>query len=615
MRAGAATLALGLTLLPAATVGQVPLGPWFRVNTYTTGVQKTARIAMDDAGNFVVAWTSVDQDGSEDGVFARAYDANGTPITPTEFQVNATTSGSQSAPAVALAANGQLLFTWQATGWYQEDAYHPPVRNLDVVARFVGGNGVPDSDEVRVNTSVPGDQSAPSVSVGNNNFVVVWNSRPGGNYGDRYVVGRTSTSAEFTVGSSAESPLGAVASDASGGFVTAWRELDYPTRIRAQRFNATTQGVGPELVVAGGRVRHPAVASDAAGNFVVVWESLYNSYYGVTRNLWGRRYDATGTPQGDAFVVTSHDDDYYYGPLVGYPSVAMNGRGDFVVAWHENTDYSFDVLARTFDAGGPAGPPFFVRSDLGYQGRPSVAMNGAGDFVVAWQYQDWDLTTDVGARRFRRDLIFRDGFDRGDLSAWSSAATDAGDLSVHGSAALQGSVAGLRGVVDDVAAIYVQDDSPHDEPRYRARFWFDPNGIDPGVAQAHLRTRMLIAFTEAPSRRVAAIVLRQQPSGQYSLMGRARLDDNTQADTGFVSISDAPHAVEFDLRPATGPDTLDGSFELYVDGVLERQRTALDNSLAAVDFVRMGALSAKSGAQGTIYWDSFESRRLGYIAP
>jgi hypothetical protein len=616
MRAGAVTLALGLALLPAATVAQVPLGPLFRVNTYVTGVQISPRIAMNDPGYFVVTWTSVGQDGSEDGVFARAYDANGVPFTAAEFQVNEITTGSQSAPAVALADTGQVFFAWQTSDTYQE-YYGPPRTTLDIHARSVGLDGVAQSTEVRINTSLEGDQTLPSMSVGGNNFIVVWNSQPEP-YGPAYMSGRTSMSAaEFPLASFAWTRLPAVAADASGGFVAVWQdEATFPSPIRARRFNAAGTPVSPEVLVASGNfftpTGPPTVASDPDGNFVVVWEDLYNSYDHVAHSVMARRYHASGAPQGDAFVVTLNP-DYYYGPLVGRPSVAMDRRGDFVVAWHQNTDYGFDVLARTYDATGPTSPQFFVHGGPGYQGRPSVAVNFTGDFVVAWQYQDGP-TSDIGARRFRRDLIFRDGFERGDLSAWSASGTDAGDLSVHADAALQSSTAGLRGVVDDVAGLYVQDDSPDDERRYRARFWFDPNGFDPGVGQAHLRTRMLIAFTEAPMRRVGAIVLRLK-DGQYGVMGRARLDDNSQADTGFIPISDAPHAIELDLRAATDPDSQDGSIEVYVDGVLQRERTALDNSLSTVDFVRMGALSAKTGAQGTIYWDSFESRRLGYIGP
>jgi hypothetical protein len=455
---------------------------------------------------------------------------------------------------------------------------------------------------------------------------VAWNSQPDGPYGysSKDMVGRTQQSpAEFVVNStiagSQSNELNAAAMDRDGRFVAVWRAGGY--RIFARRFDQAGVPAGPEFIVKEESayfpdVGRPSVASDPAGNFVVVWAQGY--YWGSGYFLMGRRYDAAGVAQGEEFVVSAPA-PYSYDPIIHRPSVAMDGRGGFVVAWQEYVpDLDVDVIARTYDSSGPAGPPFAVHSDLGSQGAPAVTSNRAGDFLVTWQGEDWDGSYDVFGRRFRPELIFRDGFERGDLSAWSGGAQDGGDLSVDRAASLPSPAPGLRGlkgVVNDTAALYVEDDSPNDEPRYRARFWLDPNGFDPGLAQGHLRTRMFIAFTAEPTRRVAAIVLRLQPSGQYSLMGRARLDDNTQADTGFVLISDGPHAVEFDLTPATGPDTLDGSFRLYVDGVLERQRTALDNSLAAVDFVRMGALSAKTGAQGTIYWDGFESRREAYIGP
>jgi hypothetical protein len=104
-------------------------------------------------------------------------------------------------------------------------------------------------------------------------------------------------------------------------------------------------------------------------------------------------------------------------------------------------------------------------------------------------------------------------------------------------------------------------------------------------------------------------------SGAYSLMGRARLDDNSQHDTGFFPIDDGPHFVELDWRRASGPDANDRSFELWIDGASVHAATALDNSVSSVDFVRLGALSVKTGAPGTLYWDEFVSRRSSYIGP
>jgi hypothetical protein len=45
-------------------------------------------------------------------------------------------------------------------------------------------------------------------------------------------------------------------------------------------------------------------------------------------------------------------------------------------------------------------------------------------------------------------VIFSDGFESGDFSAWSSATTDGGDLSVTSAAALAGSY-GMQALIDD----------------------------------------------------------------------------------------------------------------------------------------------------------------------
>ena len=44
-------------------------------------------MASDSSGNFVVVWMSDSQDGSSDGVFGQRYASSGTPLGP-EFRVN-----------------------------------------------------------------------------------------------------------------------------------------------------------------------------------------------------------------------------------------------------------------------------------------------------------------------------------------------------------------------------------------------------------------------------------------------------------------------------------------------------------------------------------------------
>jgi hypothetical protein len=54
---------------------------------------------------------------------------------------------------------------------------------------------------------------------------------------------------------------------------------------------------------------------------------------------------------------------------------------------------------------------------------------------------------------------------------------------------------------------------------------------------------------------------------------------------------------------------------VWIDGAPAGSLSTLDNAAGGVQFVRMGALSVKTGAAGMLYWDEFVSRRENYIGP
>ncbi len=89
------------------------LGAEFQVNTYTNKAQITPDIAMDATGRFVVVWASDDQDGDDYGVFGQVFDAAGAKV-GAEFQVNVTTARHQQAPAVAMDQDGDFVVAWQS---------------------------------------------------------------------------------------------------------------------------------------------------------------------------------------------------------------------------------------------------------------------------------------------------------------------------------------------------------------------------------------------------------------------------------------------------------------------------------------------------------------------
>jgi hypothetical protein len=83
------------------------------VNTYTTAAQYAPAVAIDPAGNFVVAWASDDPVSTE--IFGQRYASSGAPL-GSQFQVNAITTGSQYLPAVAVDPAGNFVVVWAGQG-------------------------------------------------------------------------------------------------------------------------------------------------------------------------------------------------------------------------------------------------------------------------------------------------------------------------------------------------------------------------------------------------------------------------------------------------------------------------------------------------------------------
>jgi len=606
-----------LAALPVCVLAQAPLGPEFQVNTYTTSSQSGPSLAVDPSGRFMVVWHSYLQDGSDHGVFAQAYDNLGNPE-GAEFQVNGVTGGSQGSPRVTSLGNLEMVVVWNGQDGDGAGVFG---RRVHVFGGVVG-------PEFAVNAYTTLQQSSPSVARDPaGGFVVVWESQEPVGFFDvfarQFNPDGTPRGPEFRVNSSTtgiQMRPDVALLDASGNFLVVWTGQDaFWDGIFGQRYNFLGTPVGAEFQINTYTpfAQHtPSVASAGNGSFVVVWEDYLENYPQYHFTVRGRAYDSAGTALGSDFIVNSYTTWW-----ARQPKVSSDPAGNFVVVWDAvggAGGETWDGRGRRYDALGTPGSEFRLNSYTTYNQQGfAVASKVNGDFVAAWttELQDGDGVAVFG-RRFAPDpdLIFRDDFEAHNLAAWSAAAVDGGDLAASASAALKATNVGLAAAVDDTAGLYVQDDSPGNESRYRARFYLDANGFDPGEAQVHRRTRTFVAFSEAPTRRLAAIVLRRV-NGVFSILGRARLDDNTQAETSFYPISDAPHVIEIDLRPATGPDAFDGVFEMWIDGISPGALSALDNSQSAVDFARLGALSVKTGASGTIHFDEFESRRQGSIGP
>jgi hypothetical protein len=418
-----------VAFIPRAAAAQgEPVGPEFRVNTYTPDSQSDPSIAADASGNFVVVWESNFQDGSYDGVFGQRFASfgrrnttSGAPVGP-GFRVNTFTRQEQVRPAVASDASGNLVVVWYNHGFLGgSDSQDVSDHIHGIFSQRYASTGEPLGSEFRVNTH-PGDfyqyLVSPSVAADSaGNFVVVWSTvggdhypKPGDVFGQRFASTGAPVGPEFRVNTYTTDSQGGpeVAADSSGNFVVVWySDQDGSDRgIFGQRYASTGEPLGPEFRVntyTTDRQIDPAVASDSSGNFVVVWESdpQDGSEYGV----FGQRYASTGAPLGPEFAINTYTTDSQYDP-----AVASDASGNIIVVWQSRHQEGlggdlFGVFGQRYARTGAAlGPEFRVNTYLiDWRPEPSVAADASGRFVVVWMSDTHGASAfDVFGQRFSR---------------------------------------------------------------------------------------------------------------------------------------------------------------------------------------------------------------------
>ncbi len=284
-----------------------PLGEETRVNTTTTNTQDLPAVAMDVDGDFVVTWQSLAQDGSGQGVYAQRFDASGA-MQGSEFQVNTFTTGSQRDAAVAMDFDGNFAVVWESNG--QDGSLN------GIYARLFAADGTQIAAEFAVNTLTADNQENPSVGrAGDGGFVVAWSGPDAdgsGIYARRFdSLGSPLDSSEFDVNSTetATQAVPAIALDADGDFVIAWESNSTGNYdVVARRYTAAgvagSEGEFTLNSTAALDQRAPAVALDADGDSVVAWQGNGS---GDANGLFARR--AVGPQAVDLSLAKSDSPD------------------------------------------------------------------------------------------------------------------------------------------------------------------------------------------------------------------------------------------------------------------------------------------------------------------
>jgi hypothetical protein len=342
-----------------------PLGSEFRVNSFTTGGQRHAAVAMDPAGDFVVVWES-GRDGSGDGVYAQRYNALGAPQ-GAEFRVNTYTTNEQYLPSVAMDDNGNFVVAWAS---YAQEA--GSFSSYGIYAQRYNAAGTAQGGEFHVNIFTSNGQSRPSVAMdAAGNFLVTWQSfiQEGvvfgtgyGIYGRRYTAAGVAQGTEFLVNAftTGDQRFPSAAMDASGNFVVTWQDEGVfgadgqdgaGPGIRARRFNSSGAAQGGEFGVNSyttGAQATPSAAMNSSGECAITWES--NAQDGSGYGVYARRYDAAGAAQGNEFRVNS----FTSGDQRSSAAV-IGANGDLILAWSgAGASDDAGVYARAYATFGPA---------------------------------------------------------------------------------------------------------------------------------------------------------------------------------------------------------------------------------------------------------------------
>jgi hypothetical protein len=146
----------------------VPRGEEFRVNSFMTYPQEDASVAMDASGNFVVVWSGAGP-GDRLGIFGQRFNSEGMRL-GTEFPVSSYVTSGQIRPSVTSDASGNFTVVWAST--LDQDG-----SNTGIFGQRYDSEGVAQGDEFQVNTYTTSSQNAPDVGLtGDNQFVVAWES-------------------------------------------------------------------------------------------------------------------------------------------------------------------------------------------------------------------------------------------------------------------------------------------------------------------------------------------------------------------------------------------------------------------------------------------------------
>ncbi|HTU10368.1 MAG TPA: tandem-95 repeat protein, partial [Allosphingosinicella sp.] len=484
------------------------------INLVTAGAQDQPAVAALTGGGYVVVWAGADADGG--GIFARRYDGNGVVLDAGEVQINNMTAGSQTLPSIAALGNGGYVVSWEA----------PDGNGTGIYARLYNANGSPATNEFLVNSVVANDQSDASViGLPGGDFVVTWTSQAedgdgNGIYARRFdptgaPIGAAFRVSQTQVGDQFDS---ASATLTGGSFVIAWSSADgSDTGIFVRRYSSTGVALGGEAPVnttVAGKQSDAQVTALADGGYLVTWTS--DGQDGDGAGIYAQRYTAGGVPVDGEMLVNGTTEGGQQGAVAtalgdGYV-VAWSGNGDgdtagiftrqaapgFAAVEGAAIDLKGTISVADVDAGSSI---LTVTLSVGY-GRLDVAMGGSGASVTGGN--GTSSVTVSGTLAQLEALLNTDGTSQVSFTADTDAPPAATTLTVTVD---DGGATGSGGPLTGSASVAILITGVNDAP----------SGADKTIVMAEDGTYVLtvadFGFTDADGNALLEVVLSTTPTG------------------------------------------------------------------------------------------------------
>jgi len=378
-------------LLPQNSV--VRQGGEFAILGNIPGDQVMPSLSLSPAGG-VIAWQDNMVDKHDSGIGGSMLGANFG--AGRIFSANKTATGNQINSKVQLLANGNIIFVWQSSVAGTPDIYARLTKAATTETANLAGTNFGTID-LRVNTYTKDQQINPAVAaLPDGSAILTWSSY--GQDGSMWGVyarklsdkGVASPAKEFLVNQYTQynqrNP--AVATLANGNYVICWvseQERFYNSvDTYARIFTAAGAPVTDEILVNSSTniCDTPDVAALNDGGFTVVWAQKDLSTPINGWDVWGRAFNAAGSPEVAAFQINTYSPGDQF-----RPKIAAGPSGSLVVWTSMAQDGSREGVFGRFLQGGTAvsGLEMLVNTTtISQQLHPAVAWNGVNNFLVVW---------------------------------------------------------------------------------------------------------------------------------------------------------------------------------------------------------------------------------------